>query len=51
MSSELITKMHVFLALAFGNRISEFHSVLKGSHFIKFSHNYKAVSIILMPHF
>ena len=47
MSSELITMKCMFLlALALGNRISEFHSLLRGSRFIKFSRNYKAVSII-----
>ena len=47
MTKEFIIMKCIFLlALALGNRISEFHSLLRGSNFIKFSRNFKSVSII-----
>ena len=46
-SKEFLTMKCIFLlALALGNRISEFHSLLRGSKFIKFSRNNKSVTLI-----
>ena len=38
----IIMKCSFLLALALGNRISEFHSLLRGSKFIKFARNVKS---------
>ena len=47
MSKDFIIMKCIFLlALALGNRISEFHSLLRGSKFVKFNRNFKAVTII-----
>ena len=45
-SENLIMKCIFLLALALGNRISEFHSLLRGNKFVKFSKNFKAVTLI-----
>ena len=42
----LVMKCIFLLAMALGNRISEFHALLRGRDFISFSRNFKSVTII-----
>ena len=43
---DLARKSVFLLGLALGNRISEFHSLLRGNRFIKFSRNFKSATFI-----
>ena len=42
---DLVSKCLVLLGLALGSRISEIHSLLRGSRYVRFSRNFKSVTL------